>query len=267
VAADPEVARRDGIETVSGHMSLAFGAISFPVSRERRDAIGFLELVLAGGVAGTLGVLLMLVWTSGFVPTFLEPNVAAVLLAKPVGRRNLLIGKFVGVLVFVGFQITLFVVLTWLALGARSHVWTMTYLWCIPLLCLEFATFYGFSVLLGVLTRSTVACVFGSALFWILSWGINYGRAMGHDVLDRRYAPAGTLFLVDSAYWISPKPIDAGLILFNTLDAHHHFEKPDVFKALESSPTFSPCSSITSSLVLTVALLALSCRELDAMDY
>ncbi len=74
----------EGIETIRGRMTLAFGAISFPVSRERGDAVAFLELLLAGGFAGTLGLLLALVWTAGFVPTFLEPSAASVLLAKPV---------------------------------------------------------------------------------------------------------------------------------------------------------------------------------------
>jgi len=64
----------------------------------------------------------------------------------------------------------LFVVLTWFALGLRTNVWDMTYWWCIPLLLLQFAVLYSFSVLLAVTTRSTVACVFGSLLFWLLAW-------------------------------------------------------------------------------------------------
>ena len=173
---DPDVARHEGVETVRGRMTLAFGAISFPIGRERADAVYFLELLLAGGIAGTLGLLLALVWTAGFVPTFLEPSAASVLLAKPVARWQLLLGKYFGVLTFVGFQVVLFVVSTWLALGVRTHVWSVTYWWCIPLLLLQFAIFYSFSVLLAVITRSTVACVFGSLLFWLLAWGINYGR-------------------------------------------------------------------------------------------
>ena len=114
---DPVTARREGIETISGRMTLAFGAVSFPVSRTRSEAVRFLELVLAWGVAGTFGLLLALVWTAGFVPTFLEPSAASVLLAKPVARWQLLLGKYFGVLTFVGFQVVLFVVLTWLALG------------------------------------------------------------------------------------------------------------------------------------------------------
>ena len=77
-----------------------------------------------------------------------------------------------------GFQVTLFVLLTWLALGARTGVWSVTYWWCIPLLLLQFAIFYSFSALLAVVTRSTVACAFGSVLFWLLAWGINYGSVM-----------------------------------------------------------------------------------------
>ncbi len=267
VVTDPVVARREGVETISGRISLGFGAVSFPVSRERAHAVQFLELLLGGGFAGTLGLLLALVWTAGFVPTFLEPSAASVLLAKPVARWQLLLGKYFGVLTFVGFQMVLFVVLTWLALGVRTHVWNMTYLWCIPLLVLQFASFYSFSVLLAVITRSTVACVFGSVLFWLLGWAINHGCIMARSVLESQYLPTGTRALAEVAYWVFPKPMDAGLILFNALNAEHHFEKPLVFQLLESGQAFSPHLSILSSLLLTGVLLALAAHEFSATDY
>jgi ABC-type transport system involved in multi-copper enzyme maturation permease subunit len=265
--AGPDAARKEGIETIRGRVILAFGAVSFPVSRERGDAVHLLELLLAGGIAGTFGLLLALVWTAGFIPTFLEPGAAAVLLAKPIARRQLLVGKYLGVLAFVAFQVALFVLSTWLALGVRTGVWDMTYWWCIPLLLLEFAVFYGFSVFLAVVTRSTVACVFGSLLFWLLSWGINYGSVMARSPAESRYLPSFTLASADVAYWISPKPIDAGLILFNAMDADHHFEKPTAFRRLESWPAFSPRLSILSSLAIAGVLLALSGHEFDEQDY
>jgi ABC-type transport system involved in multi-copper enzyme maturation permease subunit len=189
-------------------MTLAFGAVSIPMSRERRDAVQFLELLLAGGIAGTFGLLLALVWTAGFVPTFLEPSAASVLLAKPVARWQLLLGKYFGVLMFVGFQVALFVVSTWLALGVRTQVWGTNYLWSIPLLLVHFAIFYSVSVLLAVLTRSTVACVFGSVLFWLMSWGINYGSVMARSLSESQSFPSTTHALAEAAYWICPKPID-----------------------------------------------------------
>ena len=58
---DPALARREGIETINGRMTMEFGAVSFPVSRERSDAVHFLQLILASGIAGTFGLLLTLV--------------------------------------------------------------------------------------------------------------------------------------------------------------------------------------------------------------
>ena len=110
-------AERSGVEIASGELSLAFGAIRAKLGRDAEDAVHFLQLLLAGAVADTAGILLALIWTAGFLPTFLEPSAAAVLLAKPVPRWTLLLGKYLGVLVFVVFQATVFVVGTWLALG------------------------------------------------------------------------------------------------------------------------------------------------------
>lgn len=264
--ANPALSQREGIDTVSGRVSLAFGAVTYPVMRERTDDVHFLELVLAGGIAGTLGLLLALVWTAGFMPTFLEASAASVLLAKPQPRWQLLLGKYLGVLAFVSYQVALFVALTWLALGLRTHIWDLTYWWCIPLLVLQFAILYSFSVLLAVLTRSTVACVFGSVLFWLLAWGINYSMTT-RTMAEYQALPPISRTLTQAGYWISPKPIDAALIFFNALDAKSHFSKPDIFARLEAGHAFSPLASILSSLVITVILLTVSAYEFRATDY
>ena len=82
----------------------------------------------------------------------------------------------------------------------------MTYWWCIPLLLLQFAIFYSFSVLLAVITRSTVACVFGSVLFWLLAWGINYGCVMARGVLETQYLPPARSPWPRSRTGSSPSP-------------------------------------------------------------
>jgi ABC-type transport system involved in multi-copper enzyme maturation permease subunit len=267
VESNPAVARREGIETVSGRMTLLFGAFSIPLGRERADAVRFVELALAWGVAGTAGLLLALVWTAGFVPSFLEPSAASVLLSKPISRRQMLLGKYLGVVAFVGVHMTLFVAATWLALGVRTGVWELTYWWCVPLLLVQFAVFYSFSVLLAVATRSTVACVFGSILFWLVAWGINYGSVMAHNVPEPDSLAPGVVACADAAYWVTPKPVDGGLMLFNALQAEQHFDKPIVFRVLESRPSFSVQLSILSSLLITALLLAMSAYEFNALDY
>src|SRR5581483_10781747 len=91
--ADPQKAAAQGVDIAGGEMTVAFGAVRLPLGRDGRDGVRFIQLVLAGGVADALGVLLALVWTAGFLPTFLEPSAASVLLAKPVPRWSLLAGK------------------------------------------------------------------------------------------------------------------------------------------------------------------------------
>src|ERR1700676_5466462 len=175
-ARDPAKLKQAGVVAVSGELTLGFGVFRVPLARDDRSAVHFLQLLLAAGVADTLGLLLTLVWTAGFLPGFLDSRSVSVLLAKPAPRWMLLAGKYLGVLAFVLLHAALFVGGTWLALGLRTQVWDASYLYCIPLLLMHFAVFFSVSLLLAVFTRSTVVCVFGSILFWCIAWGMNYGR-------------------------------------------------------------------------------------------
>jgi len=264
---DPAKAAKAGVDVAGGEMTLAFGAIHLPVARDAHDAVRFIQLVLAGGVADALGVVLALIWTAGFLPTFLEPGAASVLLAKPVPRWSLLAGKYLGVLAFVGFQALVFVGGTWAALGLRSGVWDMAYLWCVPLLLLHFAIFFSFSALVAVCTRSTVACVIGSLLFWLVCWGMNYGRHFVLGVPDVSQVPGSLAWLVDVGYWVLPKPADLGVVLFDALDAGRHFSKGLALQNVQAHGDFHPEWSILSSLLFTAAMLYVAGRQFVTTDY
>jgi hypothetical protein len=95
----PEGARRPGVGP--DEISLGFGAFTLSTPRGKGDSVRFLQVWLASLVAGTAGIFLAIIWTAGFLPTFLDPNHATVLLAKPVPRWSLLFGKILGVIVFV----------------------------------------------------------------------------------------------------------------------------------------------------------------------
>ena len=195
-AQDPHKLQTSGVAVADGTLGLGFGAVRVAVARDIPAAVHFFQLILAAGVADTLGLLLTLIWTAGFLPGFLAPQSLAVLLAKPVPRWTLLAGKYIGVLAFVLAQAVYFVGGTWLALGLRTSVWDPTYLLCIPLLLLQFAVFFGFSLLLAVCCRSTVVCVFGSIAFWAICWAINFGRhAVTLGRRDRRRMAAAKFFL------------------------------------------------------------------------
>jgi hypothetical protein len=263
----PAKAAVSGVDVAGAELTLAFGAVRVPLARDGTDGVRHLYLLLAGGVADALGVLLALVWTAGFLPTFLEPGAASVLLAKPVPRWSLLAGKFLGVLALVGFQALVFVGGTWAALGISTGVWELAYLWCVPLLLLHFATVFSVSALLAVCTRSTAACVIGSVLFWLLCWAMNYGRHFAAGVPDVQQLPDSLTWLLEAGYWVLPKPADLGLLLCDALDAGHHFSQGPALQNVQARGEFHPGLSVLSSLAFAAAMLWVAGRQFVATDY
>jgi ABC-type transport system involved in multi-copper enzyme maturation permease subunit len=251
----PEKARREGIDVVAGQVSFLFGAVRAPFAQYPDEAIRALQLVLVGGFADTLGLLVTLVWTAEFLPGFLDPRSVSVLLAKPVPRWGLLAGKAAGVLAFVTVQAALFVGVTWLALGLRTGVWDFRYLMAVPLLVLHFTVFFGGSVFLAVLTRGTVASMAGVLLFWAACWLVNYARL------------AGAGGVAEAAYWLLPKPIDLGLMLFDALGAEKFFSRAPELAAVRPGQGFIAEVSVLTSLAASAALFAAGVVRFERADY
>ena len=134
--------------------------------------------------------------------------------------------------------------------------WVNSYLLGIPLLLLHFAAVYGFSVLLAVLTRNTLACLIGSVAFWFLCWGINYGRhclvALQSVLPPLHPALRG---LAEAGYWILPKPVDLGMILQASWTLPRFF--PFLARVGKSSGDGRACSGVF------LVDLALFCRRHD----
>lgn len=260
-------AQETGLPLQRGEITLAFGAVRVPLNRDRQQAVRFLEAILAGWVADGAGLLLALLWTAGFLPSFLEPHAASVLLAKPMPRWALLGGKYLGVLVFVGSQVTLLVACTWLALGLRTGIWDLTYFLCIPLMLCHFAVFFSISVLLAVTTRSTVACVFGSVVFWLLCWGMNYGRHAVLTLPGMEQMKGSFHGIANAVYWVLPKPLDFSLILSGAIQAEEHFGSVLDMRVLTAQGLFDPELSLLSSLAFAVVVLAVAGYQFVTTDY
>jgi hypothetical protein len=271
---DPQVKRlgteetkSQGIDVLEGdELSLGFGAFHISTARGQEDSVRFLQVWLAGLVAGTAGIFLAIIWTSGFLPTFLDPNHATVLLAKPVPRWSLLLGKVMGVLVFVFLQTTFFVVGTWLALGFATGVFDPRYLFAIPVLVLHFAVFYSFSAMLAVWTRSTVVCVFGTLLFWVLCWGMNYGR---HAIVahDPKGMSEATRFATELGYWALPKPGDLNVILDDALETRGFAASVPEFETARQKEKVNLALSALASLLFAGAMFGVAAWEFRNTEY
>ena len=263
--ATPEV-QSEGIRVVGGEVSLGFGVFKFAVGRSRTDSVRLVQLWLAGVLADTAGVLLALLWTAGFLPTFLEPHSVSVLLAKPVPRSMVLLGKYLGVVLFVALHATIFVGGTWLAIGVSTGVWDAAYWLAVPLLVVNFAVFYAVSALLAVCTRSTVVSVFGTLLFWLLCWAMNFT----HHRLAAEPVPGTTRaagVLVQAGYWTLPKPLDLSGIFFEAMRAADYSTPIDELAAVKAKGLFYPELAVLTSLAFAVVVLALAAYEFRKTDY
>jgi hypothetical protein len=225
-----------------------------------------LQFALAGWGANVAGPILALVFTAGFLPSFTDPSAALILLAKPVPRWLMFVGRFVGVLTFFTVQATIFVVATWTALGVSTGAWPAAYLASLPVLLVNFVAFYSFSALLAVTTRNAVACVIGSMLFWLLCVMMNVGRH-GLVAYDLEEFSAVSRVLSEAAYWVLPKPVDMLAVLHDTLSPEPLAARMEDFGKVQEKGAFHPVLSVIASLLFPIGLVAMSAYELEHIDY
>jgi hypothetical protein len=148
-------------------------------------------------------------------------------------------------------------------------VGAVAYLLSLPLLVIHFLMIYSVSALTAVWTRSTVACVFVAALFWLITYGLNAGR---HFALAwPEVANQGASFaLIETLYWILPKPADLNLILQWAINAGNHYPLLPEFQKVVDGWAVSPLQawlSVLSSLAFALAVLGLAGWEFSKTDY
>jgi hypothetical protein len=257
---------KDGVRVLGGRASFGFGAVSVPLGRDREDAVRTVMLYLVAIAADTAGVLLALLWTAGFLPTFLEPQAATVLLAKPAPRWAILAGKYLGVVGFVGLFAAAFVFGTWTALGMRTGVWVGVYWLAVPLLAVNFAVFYAVSAFLAVWTRSTVASAFGVLLFWLVCWATDYTH-LRLTALPPEGLSAAAGWLLEAAYWVLPKPLAFGGLFCDAVAADGFVAPLPELQMVQAAGKSYPAAAVLSGLAFAATTLGLAAYEFESQDY
>jgi ABC-type transport system involved in multi-copper enzyme maturation permease subunit len=221
---------------------------------------------IAFAIGDVLGPLVGLLATAGFVPAFLDPAAAAVVFAKPISRPALLLGRSAAVVVFAAAVSGLLIAAVGLSAGLATGVWSATFWLCWPVFLIQFLAYYSVSVFLGVATRSTVAAMLGSVFFWLLSWGISFGRhTLTHVHLDEAAPEFGRL--VGWVYYLFPKPVDLSLALHRAMGVDPQgTTNIGLRRALESGD-YSAGLAAVSAAAVAVVFLALAAYELDHTDY
>lgn len=111
--------------------------------------------------------ILALIATAGMFPDLLASGSVELTLSKPIGRLRLFLTKFSAGLLFTAIQVTLFTATAFLVLGLRAGVWEPGIFWTVPIMVVFYSYLFSICVLLGILTRSTVASLLITLLIWM----------------------------------------------------------------------------------------------------
>ena len=115
-----------------------------------------------------LAAILALVSTAGIFPGLIGSGTIDLFVSKPIGRLRLFLTEYLAGLLFVTLQVTIFSVASLLVIGLRGGVWEPGLLVAVPVVVCFFSYLFAVCVLLGLLTRSTVAALLLTLLFWFV---------------------------------------------------------------------------------------------------
>lgn len=109
---------------------------------------------------------LALISTAGIFPDFIAGGAIDLYLSRPISRLRLFFTKYLCGLLFVTLQITCFCLACMLVIGIRSGAWMPAIFIAVPLVLAFYSYLYCFCVLMGILTRSGIAALLLTGLFW-----------------------------------------------------------------------------------------------------
>jgi ABC-type transport system involved in multi-copper enzyme maturation permease subunit len=119
--------------------------------------------------------ILALISTAGIIPDMVSGGTIEPMLSKPIGRIRLFITKYLTGLLFVGLQILVFAVGCLLVLGIRAGSWEFGLFLAVPIVLAFFSYLFSFCVFVGLVTRSTIAALLLTILFWLAIFIVNTG--------------------------------------------------------------------------------------------
>ncbi len=128
------------------------------------------------GVTWWLGLgatALALVSTASIVPDLVSAGAVDVMLAKPISRTRLFLTKFATGLLFTALQVSVFALASFLVIGVRGGAWEWGLFLAVPFVVVSYSYLFSVCAVIGLVTRSAVAALLLTALFWMFLFGIH----------------------------------------------------------------------------------------------
>jgi ABC-type transport system involved in multi-copper enzyme maturation permease subunit len=120
-----------------------------------------------------VSTILALVSTAGMIPDFIAGGAIELTLSKPVTRAKLFIMKYICGLLFTAMQVAVFTTASFLVIGIRGGEWIPALFLSVPLVVLFYSYLFSVCALVGMITRSTIAALLVTMLFWVALFAVN----------------------------------------------------------------------------------------------
>ncbi len=119
-----------------------------------------------------LATILAIISTAGIFPDLMTSGSIDLFVSKPIGRLRLFVTEYAAGLLFVTLQVTIFSAACFLVIGLRGGAWEPALFLAVPIMVCFFSYLFSISAFLGVVTRSTVAALLLTLLFWFFVWAV-----------------------------------------------------------------------------------------------
>jgi ABC-type transport system involved in multi-copper enzyme maturation permease subunit len=163
--------------------------------------VGVISLLYA------IGVLLALFLTSNYVPSLAREGWVDLLVAQPVSRSTLLLGRAFGSVVVMSIGIAYLVGGSWIVLRLKTGLGSTGFLFAGLVILFTYAVCYAAAVLVGIITRNAPV----SGMVALMVWIAGHVMYAFHNFPEWRVAlrsgwPRQVAIAVsESLYWMLPK--------------------------------------------------------------
>ncbi len=136
-------------------------------------------ILLTVGLMFTFSMWLFIAACAGYFPDLLAAGAVDCVLAKPLSRLRIFLGKYLGGLVLFSAAIIAFCSIVYVGIGLRLGVWHLRIFYSLPLLIFTAALLYSFMALIGIITRSTpLSILLGYFLYFVVDSALRIAQQL-----------------------------------------------------------------------------------------
>jgi hypothetical protein len=246
-----------------------FGAITLDDESPLGTTLWLIEDVIINRFGGTFALLVGMIITAFFIPNMLRKGSVDLLIAKPIGRAQLLVYKYIGGLTFMFLVTTFTVGGIWFVLAVRSGYWSPAFLAAIPILTFTFAILYAVSTLVATFTRSAIAAMLvsvGFAFFMFVFGQIKASYDDARATNPDKERPAWQALVVDGGNDVLPRMRELDQLIRRSI-ADGTLTPTMQRLAAQTSDPVPLAGTVGVSLLHIAWMLGLACWWFRTRDY